>query len=71
MKGVDLKTRLLAWKDARMRAFRPHTGVLALERGGAVVGLVLLVIVFAALSAPFRPAACLICRVMYNLDKRG
>ena len=54
MKGSDLRTRFLAWKDALMRAFRPRTGVLALERGGAVVGLVLLVIVFAALSAPFR-----------------
>ncbi len=60
MKRPDVAARLADWRSTLRRLFRPRTGVLALERVGAVVGLALLVVVFAAVSAPFRQPTNLI-----------
>lgn len=60
MRPRDWLDRLAALLRSVSRSLNPRSGGFALERTGAVVGLALLVLVFAAVSTPFRQPANLI-----------
>ncbi len=60
MRLDELRERLYGWLRRVRDELDPRSGVFPLERTGAVVGLALLVIVFAALSTSFRSPTNLI-----------
>ncbi len=60
MRSRELREGVRAWLGRVGRAIDPRSGDFALERTGALVGLALLILVFAAVSSPFRQPANLV-----------
>lgn len=60
MKRSNPGARMGAWRTEVRRWFRPQTGVLGIERIGALIGLALLILIFTAVSASFRQPGNLI-----------
>jgi ribose transport system permease protein len=60
MRREEVSARVRAWFRHLGSLINPRSGAFALERTGAVVGLALLILVFAAVSSPFRQPANLV-----------